>query len=101
VNVALEPGASANPDSASVWIAPSLLIADIASIVPFGVTTKNSESFEIAPSATLGTHPPLGVEVPVRATMWKMTVAFPLFSTETLSEFGVRLAAVSWNFVMS
>jgi hypothetical protein len=60
---------------------------------------KNSEVFEIAPIAVFGTHPPLGVVVVVSAIMWKITVALPLFRTVTLSEFGVRLAAVSWNLV--
>ena len=70
-------------------------------MVPFGAITKNSEFFEIAPIAVLGIHPPLGVEVAVRAVMWKIIVALPVLSTVTLSEFGVRLAAVSWNFVIS
>jgi len=90
-----------NPDNARVWIAPCLLDADSASKLPFGATTKNSDVFEIGPSAVLGTQPPLGVEVPVSATIRKMTVAFPSFFTVTLREFGLKLAALSWNFVMS
>ena len=54
----------------------------------------------MGPIAELGTHPPLGVVVEVNAIMWNITVAFPLFVTETLSELGLRLAEVSWNFVM-
>jgi hypothetical protein len=100
VKVSLTPGASAYPDTARVCTVPFQL-DDVSGIkLPFGAITKNSEIFEIGPIAELGTHPPLGVDVEVSAIMWKITVAFPLFVTETLSEFGLRLAEVSWNFVM-
>ena len=82
-------------------MAPCLLDEVRANIVPFGTTTKNSEFFETGPMAELGTHPPLGLVVEVRATMWKMIVALPLFHTETLRESGFKLAEVSWNLVMS
>lgn len=68
--------------------------------MPLGATTKNSEILEIAPSDDAGTHPPLGVEVAVIATIWKIIVAFPVLSTVTLREFGERFAAVSWNRVI-
>jgi len=100
-NVAPFPGPRANPANASVCIVPCFVEEVSASMVPFGVITKNSEFFEIDPSAVLGTHPPLGVVVEVRATMWKIIVALPVFSTYTLSEFGVSVADVSWNLVIS
>ncbi len=96
----LAPGAREYPESARVWMAPCLLSAVSESKLPFGATTKNSEIFETGPIAELGIQPPLGVDVEVTATMWKMIVAFPVFWTETLSELGLRLAEVSWNLVM-
>jgi len=78
-----------------------ILVDDVrASIVPLGATTKNSEFLETGPIAVLGIHPPLGVFVDVRATMWKMIVAFPVLETDTLKELGLKLAEVSWNLVM-
>jgi len=79
VKVALAPGARANPESARVWIVPCLVDAVSASRVPFGATTKNSEILDAGPMTVLGTQPPLGVEVDVSVTIWKMTVAFPVF----------------------
>jgi hypothetical protein len=76
-----------NPASASVCIASCLLEAVIGIMLPFGTTTKNSEVFDIAPRAIFGTHPPIGVEVEVNATMWKSIVAFPVFLTVRLREF--------------
>ena len=99
MNVSLEPGARANPATAKVWTVPFQLDEVSGIKLAFGATTKNSEIFETGPIAKLGTHPPLGVVVAVSATMWKITVAFPLFVTETLSEFGLRLAEVSWKLV--
>jgi hypothetical protein len=76
-------------------------VSDVrASRLPFGATTKNSEFLEIGPKGVLGIHPPPGVSVDVRATMWKMIVAFPVLDTETLRAPGLRLAEVSWNLVM-
>jgi hypothetical protein len=69
-------------------------------MLPFGAMTKNSEILETDPIATLGTQPPLGVEVEVRATRWKFTVAFPVFLTVTLREFWLRAAAVISKRVM-
>jgi len=96
----LSPGAKAKPASASVLMAPSLLFSFNGTRVPLGITTKNSEVLAIGPIG-VSVHPPLGVVVPVRATMWKMIVALPLFQTDTERELGVKLAAVSWNRVMS
>jgi len=48
----------------------------------------------------LGIQPPLGELVEVRASMWKITVAFPLFHTDTSRVFAVRLAELIWNLVM-
>jgi len=62
--------------------------------------TKNSEILETGPIAALGTHPPLGVEVAVSATKWKLIVAFPVFWTETLRELGLKVAEASWNLVI-
>jgi hypothetical protein len=70
-------------------------------ILPFGTTTKNSEVLDIAPRAMFGTHPPLGEEVEVNATMWKSTVAFPVFLTVRLREFCDRAAPVISKRVMS
>jgi len=82
-------------------MAPILVSEVRASRVPFGATTKNSEFLEIEPpKGVLGIHPPLGVSVEVRATMWKMMVAFPVLDTETLRAPGLRLAEVSWNLVI-
>lgn len=100
VKVALVPGASAYPASARVCMVPCLVEEVSAISDPLGATTKNSEFFDIGPIAELGIHPPLGVVDEVRATKWKIIVAFPTFETETESDVGLRVADVSWNFVM-
>jgi hypothetical protein len=79
---------------------PCLVEAVNGTRLPLGTTTKNSEILEYGPIAHDGTHPPLGVLVAVRATKWKMIVAFPVLSTVTDSEFGARLAEDSWNLVI-
>jgi hypothetical protein len=101
VKVSLDPGAKVKPARASVWIACDLLDASSATMFPLGVTTKNSEIFETDPMATLGTHPPLTLEVEVSETRWKSTVAFPVFLTVTLSMFCVKAAPMIWKRVMS
>ncbi len=101
MKVWLVPGAKVNPASASVCIACCLLDAVKATMLPFGTITKNSEVFDSAPMAMFGSHPPLGVDVEVKATRWRSTVAFPVFLMVKLRELCERAAPVISKRVMS
>ena len=90
-----------NPAISRVCSAPSFVDAVIGTRLPFGATTKNSEVFETAPIASLGTQPPLSVEVAVRDTILKTIVEFPLLCTVTFSKPELKLAEVISKLVMS